>query len=186
MNRVLNYVEQLLVSPVLLYRFLKFGCTYRRIYLGQGYWTILDSLDYYRLRHYKWYVRGNGSNLYAARTQLTANLRNKTIYMHRQIMNPPKNRVVDHKNCTSLDNRTANLRIVTHAQNMRNRRKRNGTSSKYIGVWLDNKRKKYTAQIRYRGRKLWLGRFDSEIDAAHAYDSAAKRYFGDMIRLNNV
>jgi len=184
MKRVLNWVEQVLVSPVLLYRYLKFGCSFRRIYLGQGYWTIVDPMDYYALKDFKWWVRGNGTNLYAARNSLTPGLRNRTVYLHRQIMDPPRGLVVDHKNCNSLDNRRANLRHATRSQNMQNRRKRKNTSSRYIGVHFDKNRNRWAVHIRHNGKKLWLGRFVSESDAARAYDTAARKYHKEFARLN--
>jgi hypothetical protein len=176
--------DLIFTSPLLFYRLLKFGCTFRKIYLGLGHFTIVEPRDYYSLRRFKWFVHGNGSNLYAARSALTDDLRSRIIYMHRQLMSPPAGLVVDHRNCDSLDNRRANLRVVTQAVNMRNRRKRKNASSHYIGIWFDNKRNKWTAQIRYNGHKLWLGRFDSELDAARAYDVAAIKYFGASVRLN--
>ena len=94
MKRALNWIEQVLVSPVLLYRYLKFGYSFRRIYLGQDHWTIVDPQDYYLLKDFNWHVRGNGTNLYAARNHLTPALRNRTVYLHRQIMNPPRGLVV--------------------------------------------------------------------------------------------
>jgi hypothetical protein len=171
-------------SPLLFYRLLRYSYTFRKIYLGLGQFTIVEPRDYYSIRHFKWFVHGNGSNLYAARSTLTKDLRSRIIYLHRQIMAPPAGLVVDHLNCDSLDNRRANLRVVTQAVNMRNRRKRKNTSSRYIGIWFDKKRNKWTAQIRYNGQKLWLGRFDSEIEAAKAYDEAARKYYGEFVRLN--
>ena len=104
--------------------------------------------------------------------------------MHRQIMDFPKGLVVDHRNCDSLDNRRDNLRVVTQAINMRNRRKRKNTSSQFIGVSLRKSRNRFDVNIRHNGKKIYLGSYDNEIDAARAYDAAAKKYYGEFARLN--
>ena len=184
--RIFNWLDFIFTSPLLFYRLLKFGFFFRKIYLGLGHFTIIEPRDYYLLSHFKWFVHGNGSNLYAARSALTSDLRSRIIYLHRQLMNPPPGLVVDHRNCDSLDNRRANLRTVTQAVNMRNRRKRKNTSSRFIGVHFDKQRNKWSVHIRYNSKKIWLGRFDDEIAAAKAYDEAAKNHFGEFARLNNV
>jgi hypothetical protein len=178
------WLDKFCTWPLMIYRKRKYGCPFRKIDLGCGKFTIVEPQDYYLIQDYKWWLHANGSNFYAARTEITGDLQAKIVYLHRQLLQPPEGFVVDHKNCVPLDNRRANLRSVTQAQNMRNRRKRKNTSSQYIGVWFDKKRNKWTAQIRYNGRKIWLGYFDSEIDAAKAYDAAAKKYYGEFIRLN--
>jgi len=182
--RIPVWLDFVFTCPLLAYRLLRYSYTFRKIYLGLGRFTIVEPRDYYSLRHFKWFVHGNGSNLYAARSALTDDLRSRIIFLHRQLMSPPAGLVVDHLNCDSLDNRRANLRVVTQAVNMRNRRKRKNTSSRYIGVHFDKQRNKWSVHIRYNGRKIWLGRFDSELDAARAYDVAAIKYFGASVRLN--
>ena len=185
MKRVLNWVEGILVSPVLLYRYIRFGKIYRRIYLGEGKLTILNSADYYRLKKFKWHVFACKGKFYAERFALIKNTWTKRIFMHRQIMNAPKGKLVDHRNGDSLDNRRSNLRLATHSQNMMNRRKtKKKTSSKYLGLSRDKIAGEWKVQLCHYGKNIWVGRFKNEIDAAKAYDKAAKKYFGQFARLN--
>ena len=174
----------LFVWPVLLYRFCEYGYTFRRIYLGEGKWTILDRGDYYRLRHYKWIVYGTGHNLYAVRYKFVGPKRTWKFSMHREIMNANDGRFVDHRNCDSLDNRRANLRFATRSENMRNRRKKRNASSQFVGVHFYKPQGNWSCSILHNGKRIWLGRFDTEIEAAKAYDEAAKKLFGEFARLN--
>lgn len=60
-------------------------------------------------------------------------------------------------------------------------KKRNGTA-KYVGVY--KKRNKWTAEITHNYQKYRLGTFQSEIEAAKAYDKKAKELFGENARVN--
>jgi hypothetical protein len=97
-------------------------------------------------------------------------------------MNPPADLVIDHRNCDGLDNRRSNLRFATHAQNTLNRRKKKNAVSQFRGVWFY--KGKWGSQISSQGKRMFLGRFDNEIDAAKAYDEAARKYHGEFARLN--
>ena len=102
--------------------------------------------------------------------------------MSRVIMNCPKGKEVDHKNGNTLDNRHSNLRVCTHQENCRNRRPNKNCVSSYKGVsWFKGK---WTAIINCNGKHRYLGRFKNEIDAAKAYDKAAKKAFGEFACLN--
>ena len=180
------WLDIIFAWPVMVYRRWKHGYEYRRIYLSDGEWTILDQQDYCRCREFKWFIKGNGSKVYALRSFKIGPKKTKMAAMHREIMNAPKGKIVDHKNGDSLDNRRANLRFATQSQNLANAiRDKSKASSRFTGVYLNKAReKKWHVGIRYQGKKVFLGRFDNEIDAAKAYDEAAKKYYGEFARLN--
>jgi hypothetical protein len=179
------WLDRICAWPVMVYRKRKNGYTYRRIYLGEGVWTVLDEQDYYRLGHFKWTVIGDSGKFYAVRSVKVGQVKTKTLRLHREIMNPPKRRLVDHKNGDSLDNRRDNLRLATRAQNVHNRRKtKSKTSSRFIGVFYEKRYHYWVAKIEHKGKVIWLGSFKSEVEAAKAYDRAALKLRGEFARLN--
>ena len=187
--RVPEWLDKICASPVIVYRRLKYGYSYRRIYLGENEYTIVEPADYYKFSKYKWILSGNGHNLYAVREVKIGPRNTKKSYLHREIIKPRKGKLVDHRNNDSLDNRRSNLRQATHSQNAINRPKTNAkTSSKYRGVYRDKRRRRWRAAIRWEHKglhvKKTLGWFKNEIDAAKAYDKAAKKYHKDFARLN--
>lgn len=93
---------------------------------------------------------------------------------------------IDHINNNPADNRITNLRPATQQENCRNRTSRKGSSSKYLGVWWAKHANKYRAKIKINGKNNHLGYFDNEIDAAIAYDNAAKLHFGEYANLNII
>lgn len=175
-----GFLVRFCVWLLLLYRKNHYGYPFRRIKLTQGKYAIVDVEDYDKLNVYNWFATYSISTFYALRNE-----NGKSIKMHRKIMNFPQGYYIDHINHNGLDNRKANLRIVTPAQNSRNRRKgRRKTSSKYKGVYFMKGIKKWRADIYYNDKSIYLGYFDNETDAARAYDAAAKIYHGEFAALN--
>lgn len=147
----------------------------KRIPLDDGHYALVDPADYQWLIQWNWRYH----NGYAGRQE-----RGRVVYMHRQILDPPKTHVVDHANRNKLDNRRANLRVCTRGQNIRNQAAKRGSKSPFKGVEYNRRRGKYQARIRYNGKRIWLGTFTDETDAARAYDQAAQKYFGPFAHLN--
>lgn len=91
---------------------------------------------------------------------------------------------IDHINGNARDNRIANLRLASHSENMRNRKKHKNNKSGFKGVTFEPGRTRpWCARIYVGGRLRRLGSFRCPTAASLAYGCAAKRYFGEFSRL---
>lgn len=97
------------------------------------------------------------------------------VSLHRLIMNPDDNMVVDHINHNKLDNRKSNLRICTQQQNNINTSLKKTNTSGITGVSWDKSRNKWVAHI--KGKQL--GRFNTKEEAIEARKQAELEYFGE-------
>lgn len=143
----------------------------------------VDGQDAAMVSAFRWRsMRTPTGNAYAYTT-----IAGRRVYLHHLIMNrAPRGKGrggVDHINGDGLDNRRANLRTATQQQNGANTRSRRGTSS-LKGVSWNTKVGAWQAQIMVGYKHHVLGAYESEEDAARAYDIAAAAAFGEYARLN--
>lgn len=167
----------------------------KEIILSRGMFAKVSDEDFEWLSRYRWFAHKDKNNWYAHTTLLREDGTRFITSMHRIVLGITGDRKMrgDHINHNGLDNTRENLRIVTSADNSRNRRKskRSNSTSQYKGVHarLDSVTKKYRAAIRTRaGGLINLGSFpytpEGEIEAAKAYDKAAVRIFAEYACLN--
>ncbi len=158
----------------------------KEIILTQGKVAIVDDEDYDYLNQFKWYANFDGNEFYVIRMYPTLTNKKNSISMHRQIMKPPLGMIVDHINHDTFDNRKINLRICTHAENMRNSKININNKSGYKGVSYQENRNNYRAQIKFNNKTINIGDFIDPIDAARAYNAAALKYHGEFAHLNKI
>lgn len=151
--------------------------------LTQGKVALVDEQDYERVAVLKWHARRTKRNYWYAVASPAQNIH---VYMHRVILGCQPGQQVDHINHDGLDNRRRNLRLCSHSQNLANSRPRRNTSSRFKGVSWDTYYKCWRARICHNERKHHLGRFDSEEEAARAYNVKAQELFGEFALINNI
>jgi len=97
---------------------------------------------------------------------------------------PPEGMMWDHKDGNPKNNTSENIRAATMIQNTWNRSKiKRKCASDYKGVhWMP--KQGWGARITVENRRLWLGAYETEEEAARAYDKAALIHHGEFARLN--
>lgn len=145
--------------------------------------VLCDEADFESLSRYRWHAvhdsRGTGRRRHGPYAR--ALVGDRHIRMHTLLTGFE---CTDHIDGNGLNNCRANLRPATPGQNAANRPSRLGSTSRYLGVHWKRDRNKWRAKIGKGGSERVLGQFDSEVEAAQAYDKAARELHGEFARLN--
>lgn len=147
----------------------------------RNWFTLVDASDVPLIAGYNWYDCGGYVRAMAGGGPSGIT----TIALHRLIMGAQRGQIVDHINGDNYDNRRANLRFATNAQNAANTRygryaDRRGV---YKGVGRKNKRGLYPVSVTH-GAERRSGQFKTEIEAARQYDEWARELHGEFARVN--
>jgi hypothetical protein len=146
--------------------------------------ALVDDADYDALNQFAWYVH-HGSDRLCYAIRMTDD--GGSLLMHREILQLSPDQETDHRDNNGLNNQRANLRIGTRSQNGQNARKhRDAKHSIYKGVCWNKQKEAWQASIKLPERRLFLGIFKTQREAGLAYNTAARKYFGEFARLNHV
>ncbi len=136
--------------------------------------ALLDRADYDLVKHRKWYINKAKNKGYVQDGHLK---------IHRYIFGETDPFVfIDHINGNRIDNRRSNLRLSNHQLNGQRKLKKEGTTSKYIGVRYDPKCKlnPWSFSINHQGTKHYRGAFKTEEIAARKRDLYIMDTFPDQ------
>jgi hypothetical protein len=157
----------------------------KRIPLTKGKEALVDDQDYECVSQFRWHTSVSGVSNHAARKEPGSR---KTVYMHQlvaSLMDIPTGVHIDHKDTNGLNNCRDNLRQATHRKNLMNRGPQTNNTSGFKGVYL-YRGTKWRATITVKGKNYHIGNFDDKVEAAKAYNTAAKKHFGEFAWLNPI
>ncbi len=142
---------------------------------------------------WNWYVRRHS----------TINKKSKTFLLHREVLGITDSKIlIDHIDGNGLNNMRSNLRICNHSQNRKNRHNKSDKhSSIYLGVSLKVTKYNYTvktgeekvsitkrweARIQHNKKQISIGFYNTEDEAAIAYNKKAMEFHGEFASLNKI
>ena len=138
-----------------------------------NYDFLIDDEDFKRVSKFNWTFNKKIKYIIATSRD------NSGLYLHRFLLNNPKNRVVDHINRNKLDNRKCNLRICTINENVRNCNLSKNNTSGFTGV-AKHHTGKWRTYIMVNRKQIGLGIFENFEDAIGARVTGEIEYFGEF------
>jgi HNH endonuclease len=150
------------------------------IQLSKDQIALIDDEDFALISEFNWRAQQNQDGRWYA---MAWNSYPNFLLMHRYVMAANDGEWIDHRNGNGLDNRKENLRVCTPSENQA-RKGPQGITSLFKGVHWESARGKWKAVVTKDGKSHFLGRYDNEVEAAEAYDGAAKELFGEFAYTN--
>lgn len=151
------------------------------IRLSDGRTAIIDRDDIVQIRGLEWFVVDDECGYpHAVAIDKDWGVE-KMIIMEQLLMSPGSGEVTIHKSKNTLDNRQQNLKrvemsILLLAESRKTKtgtiRKNGFKSSKHVGVSWNKQRLKWRAQLMFKGKRVTIGHYNSELQAAMSYRKA--------------
>lgn len=161
-------------------KYTTFG-TYTFIFCNQrghfeGIWIDTSMLPIAKSFEGTWCIKDDKNTKYAFIHTLIDGKATK-VYLHRVLLKPPVNSMIDHINGNGLDNRLCNLNIVSNGENQQNKRISRNNTSGVKGISLNKRAHKWEVRLQINKQNLYLGLYDSIDEAKKVRDEAETKYF---------
>lgn len=162
------------------------GCVYFNVYNQKcskvGFFAV-DLCDIELVKYHKWRFNSFG---HVVTGSGAGNIR----YLSHIILGIPKEldsvTIIDYKDGDPTNNRRYNLRVCTQQDNLLNKNSMSTNTTGIIGVSYDKARNVYAPEIRYRNKRLHLGRYKSIEEAAYVRFIAEQLLFKEFANEYNV
>jgi hypothetical protein len=139
--------------------------------------AVVDDEDLALVSAYTWYLNGRYAVAFPGPSE--------SLSMHQLLLPASEGLNIDHRDRDGLNNRRENLRLATRSQNQANRVSRTG-ASRFKGVTASKTPGKWRATVTVDKKTRAYGTYESEEDAARAYNRVAFAAWGDYALLNDV
>lgn len=144
-----------------------------QIPLTKGYFATIDKSDHERVNQYKWTALKTPWTVYARRTVRLPDGRQRSLYLHRFLMEPGDGVEVDHRDGDGTNCVRSNMRLATKAQNAHNQKKKRSNTSGVKGVGWYKQAGLWQAYIGAHGKQKHLGFYKTKEEAIAARRAAA-------------
>jgi hypothetical protein len=146
-----------------------------------GYLVKIDREDLELVQSRKWRVTKSTTGRFRVVTSVRTKEGVRSITLGKFLMNPPKGKQVYPRRFNDgLDYRRGNLIVCTVGERQQLLPKRRAEStSRFRGVSYQGSTGKWRAGIQVHGKTINLGEYDTETQAAEAYNQAAIKHFGE-------
>ena len=148
--------------------------------LPDGTTFLFDAVMYDQIKNTKWY---NDHKIRGRNCYVRDNHGNP---LHLVLFDCPKGLEVDHINLDTLDNRSSNIRFVTHQQNQINQPIQSNNKSGVSGVRFSPRYNKYHSRIKISQHTIHLGYYEDFVAAVQARNVGMECMFGEYGRYNDV
>lgn len=150
---------------------------------GTFSWTVIDATDLPLVLPYRWYESRRAGTVYV-QASVGSGASRYHILLHRLLTDAPKNKLVDHRDGDGRNNRRGNIRVASPTENRRNEVNMREHTSTYRGVSWSPRGEAWVVRCGIGTKHLYLGVYNTQIEAALAYDAAAREHFGEFASTN--